>query len=261
MAIPMGGHISNELSDPLRVGGDMQSVSDLPVHTRSAVDELVANIRHLISSQKLGVGDGLPSERELCERFATSRNTVREAMRMLKAYGMVEVRPKVGATIIDNRMARAFDLFSLNVMDVSRKMFSDVQGMRGLLEIASVDLMLDRVRENDLSELLQINSELPRIQTIEEGGEVDFRFHVRLLTILENRAILDVFQTMKPVIVRIMKNGKSPVDFQSRIHGEHLGILDALKARDRIWYQYATQSHLNSGIAIFDEGDETERVL
>ena len=69
----------------------------------SAVDQVVAQIRDLIEADGLTVGDKLPTERELCDRFTTSRNTVREAMRMLKAYGIVDVRPKVGATIVDHR--------------------------------------------------------------------------------------------------------------------------------------------------------------
>ncbi len=237
-------------------GGKFKVTSELPHVARSAVEELVISIRQFIHTENLGVGDGLPSERELCERFETSRNTVREAMRMLKAYGLVEVRPKVGATIIDNRMARAFDLFSLNVMDVSRKMFSDVQGMRSLLEVASVDTLLDRVSNIDLIELQHINSELQSVQSIEAGGEIDFRFHVRLLSILENRAILDVFQIIKPVVIRIMQNGKTLADFNVRVFGEHMDILEALEARDRISYQYSAQRHLKSGMAIFDEEHE-----
>ena len=42
----------------------------------SAVDDLVAKIRSLISDEGLKVGDNLPTERELCERFQASRNTV-----------------------------------------------------------------------------------------------------------------------------------------------------------------------------------------
>ncbi len=70
--------------------------------TYSAVETLVAQIKALIDKRYLGVGDPLPSERELGEMFASRRTTVRkEAMRILKAYGVVDVRPKVGAVITD----------------------------------------------------------------------------------------------------------------------------------------------------------------
>ena len=51
----------------------------------SAVETLVGQIKAMIDKGNLGVGDPLPSERELGETFSSSRTTVREAMRILKA--------------------------------------------------------------------------------------------------------------------------------------------------------------------------------
>src|SRR5690606_19667292 len=104
----------------------------------SAVETVVDGIRTLIDDRNLGVGDALPSERELTEMFSSSRNTVREAMRILKAYGLVDVRPKVGAVIIDRRMDAVFDLYSFNSLDLSRQTFLDTQGFRRLIEVGGI---------------------------------------------------------------------------------------------------------------------------
>ncbi|MGH2217872.1 FadR/GntR family transcriptional regulator, partial [Enterococcus faecalis] len=53
---------------------------------------IVDQIRVLIRQGQLTAGDRLPSERELCERFGDSRVTVREALRVLEANGLVEIR-------------------------------------------------------------------------------------------------------------------------------------------------------------------------
>ena len=82
----------------------------------------------MMLAEKLGVGDALPTERELTERFAASRNTVREALRTLKTYGLIAVRPKVGAVVADRSLEAAFDLFAAN-RAVSRDSFADVQGV------------------------------------------------------------------------------------------------------------------------------------
>jgi len=219
----------------------------------SAVDEIVAGIRKMISSENLGVGDSLPTERALCKKFSTSRNTVREAMRILKAYGLVDVRPKVGATITDNRMSRAFDLFSLNMMELSRETFADIQGFRVLLEVASVDLIFDRVTAADNAELRQINERLPEAGSIAEASEIDFRFHTRLISLIGNKAILEVYSIMKPVIIRIMEKGKTRRTFETSTYREHAGVLDALAARDRVAYQYLLKTHLEAGFANFHE--------
>lgn len=219
----------------------------------SAVDAMVANIRRLISEQGLGVGDSLPTEREMCERFQASRNTVREAMRILKAYGVVTVRPKVGATIIDDRMERALDLFSFNTLDISRRTFTDIQGFRNLIEVGSVDEIFDLMRPNDIAELHTINEQLRSAASISEASEMDFRFHLRLVAILDNRAVLDVYRIMKPVILRIMERGKDLRDFTGPTFEQHSAVVEALAVRDRIRYQYALQSHLKIGITAFQD--------
>lgn len=221
--------------------------------TGSAVDIVVRQLRKLISEEGLKVGDSLPTERELCVRFDASRNTVREAMRILKAYGLVEVRPKIGATITDNRMARAFELFSFNTMEVSRKSFTDVQAFRDLIEVRSADRIFEELQDKDLAELREINANLADIRDIQEASEVDYAFHVRLISILGNNAILDVYSVMKPIILRIMQKGKTRRTFMTETYDEHEGVIDAMAARDRLAFEYRLRNHLMVGFKNFSD--------
>jgi GntR family transcriptional regulator, transcriptional repressor for pyruvate dehydrogenase complex len=217
----------------------------------SAVDQIVLAMRKLISDEHLKVGDRLPTERDLCERFTASRNTVREAMRMLKAYGIVEVRPKVGATLVDNRMHSALDLFSFNVNEISRKSFADIQGFRELIEIGSAMPIFAAVQQTDVDDLRRINAEMARSKSVIEASELDFGFHTRLVSIVDNKAILDVYQIMKPILLRIMQRGKTRRQFQGETSGEHGRIIDAIDARDALAYQYLMRTHLRAGLVNF----------
>lgn len=58
-------------------------------------DELVA----LIRGGKVAIGDMLPTELELCERFDVSRHTAREALRRVEAMGLVERRRGSGTRV------------------------------------------------------------------------------------------------------------------------------------------------------------------
>lgn len=246
------------MNDAPRIGGGGRAPATPVVRSAipSAVDAMVLKIRGLISDGGLVVGDSLPTERELCERFQASRNTVREAMRILKAYGVVSVRPKVGATIIDDRMERALDLFSFNTLDISRRTFNDIQGFRRLIEVASVDTIFDQMRPDDIAQMRTINDQLRAAGSIVEASELDFRFHLRLVSILDNRAVRDVYTIMKPVIIRIMERAKELQTFQGETYEQHAAVIDALEQRDRIRYQYALQSHLHIGIAFFEDSAE-----
>jgi GntR family transcriptional repressor for pyruvate dehydrogenase complex len=73
-----------------------------PRRERRAFDTLMLEIKHLITSGRLKPGDRLPSERALAEQFAVSRNTVREAFRMLEISGAIELKrgTKGGAFVL-----------------------------------------------------------------------------------------------------------------------------------------------------------------
>lgn len=51
---------------------------------------IVSQVETAISDGRLGPGDRLPGERQLMEEFGVSRPTIREAMRVLQATGIVE---------------------------------------------------------------------------------------------------------------------------------------------------------------------------
>ena len=63
-----------------------------PINSTRIYEEIVRQIRTLISEGKLKSGDKLPPERELAERFKVSRPSVREAMRALESMGLIEIR-------------------------------------------------------------------------------------------------------------------------------------------------------------------------
>jgi DNA-binding FadR family transcriptional regulator len=220
---------------------------------RSAVDDIVQKLRRMIEEGGLKVGDRLPTERDLCQRFNAGRNTVREAMRILKAYGQVEVRPKIGATVADDRMARAFDLFSFDVINIYRDTFADVQAFRSMLEVGPVDLLFDNLTARDIEHLRSLNAGLAHVSDIQVASEIDFRFHLGLVGILNNKTIRDVYSVLKPVIIRIMEKGKTRRTFQTQTFSEHESVIDALEDRDRLAFQYRLRHHLNVGIRNFEE--------
>lgn len=237
---------------------DRHQTRPVPLHrvggfADSAVEGLVEQIKGLIDARNLSVGDRLPSERELGAMFSSSRTTVREAMRILKAYGVVDVRPKVGAVIIDRRMDAVFDLYSFNTLELSRETFLDTQGFRQLIEVGSVDRLLERIGRSDIDELRRINDMMRAETTLAAAALQDYRFHTRLVTILGNQQILEIYRLMMPVMLKIMENSARRGRTGSVNYDEHAAIVAALEDRNRIAYQYRVSQHLEAGIGLFKE--------
>jgi GntR family transcriptional regulator len=62
------------------------------------------------------VGSQLPTEHELCERFAVSRYTIREALRRLREDNLVASRPRAGTLVVPRPAANSYaqDVMSIN---------------------------------------------------------------------------------------------------------------------------------------------------
>ena len=68
-------------------------MSFTPVHKVSAYEAIVEQIEAAIEGGEFQPGDRLPGERKLMADFSVSRATIREALRVLQATGVIESRP------------------------------------------------------------------------------------------------------------------------------------------------------------------------
>jgi len=64
------------------------------------------------------VGSQLPTEHELCERFAVSRYTIREALRRLRDDNLVSSRPRTGTTVIPRVSANSYAQDNMTINDL-----------------------------------------------------------------------------------------------------------------------------------------------
>ena len=74
-----------------------------------AVDQVIAYVRYAVKNGTYNVGDKLPNESELAATIGVGRSSLREGMRILATYGIVEIRQGDGTYIIDKTVERFLD--------------------------------------------------------------------------------------------------------------------------------------------------------
>lgn len=222
----------------------------------SAVDRLVQQVREMVRERGLVIGDALPTERELGEQFQASRNTVREALQVLKAYGIVEVRPKVGAVLSDRHEDAVRKLFAFQ-NDISPASFMDVQGYRRIIEVGVGDHIILHATTADLDHLDCINAGILTSVDVNDAARCDFAFHEALVTLANNRTLLTNYRLLQPVITEIMHIGKNARPVQRDTCLAHGEIINALRARDRVAYSYLISRHLEYGLQFLHPQSET----
>lgn len=213
----------------------------------SAVDRLIERIRSHLSAQALQVGDALPTERELGEMFQASRNTVREALVTLRAYGLIETRPKVGAVVAGDHGEAVRRIFAFH-NGVSPDSFNDLQGFRRIVETGVGEHIILHASAADLDVLATLNDRLLQAGPVEAQALADYAFHEALVALAGNHTTLASYRLLRPVILDLMRIGKAARTVRADTHHTHARIIDALRARDRIAYAYLMSRHLEYGL-------------
>src|SRR3954469_14500210 len=131
-----------------------------PVSVGRISEVIVEQMRILIREGKLVPGDRLPSERNLCERFGVSRVTVREALRVLEASGLVAVRvgARGGAFVTSPSQARLGEGLA-DLLQLSPLTAAEVTEARMVFELGIVPLVVERATEDDLVALERLCAE------------------------------------------------------------------------------------------------------
>src|ERR1700761_1374071 len=113
-----------------------------PVTARRISELIVDQVRTLIHEGKLTPGDRLPPEREMCDRFGVSRVTVREALRVLEANGLVEIRGGAhGGAFVSKPTSDKVRSSIVDLLTLSSVTASDVTEVRMVLEVGIIPLL------------------------------------------------------------------------------------------------------------------------
>jgi GntR family transcriptional repressor for pyruvate dehydrogenase complex len=224
-----------------------QGEKDVQPHGVDSVDLVVDHLRNFIRERGLGEGAVLPPEAELAKLFGSSRNTVREAIRTLKAYGLIESRRHVGAMIVDRRQEAMMNLFSFAV-DVNAESFRDVQGFRRLIEINITDALMRLGDQSYLDDAAAINLRMRDTVDHAQAAVLDYEFHRTMVDAVGNRTMSEVYGVLRPVICRLCELGKRSRDSTFRAYEQHALIVDALRRKDSIEVAYRYSAHLDSGL-------------
>lgn len=117
----------------------------------SKLDDITEGILSYISAENFGEGDRLPAERKLAEILNTSRNTIREALQVLKERDIIEIRRSSGCYL------KSFQDLS-NTTDgagagESAGIVKNQLEARYLIEPVVAELAMSRISEEDIVKL------------------------------------------------------------------------------------------------------------
>ena len=208
---------------------------------------IVDQIRALIRQGRLRPGDRLPPERDLCERFGVSRVTVREALRVLEAGGLIEVRvgARGGAFVTSPSHARLGEGLA-DLLQLSPLTAAEVTEARMVFELGIVPLVVERATEDDLVALERLcEDQQAALDDQRYTMEMSAEFHVRVAASTHNAAIEMLVHSFHGPLLMSLKEAQitEPLMGHRGAH-EHLDFVHAVRRRDVAEAEAIMRTHI-----------------
>lgn len=219
-----------------------------PVRAERIAEKVVNQLKHLIAGGVLKVGDRLPSERELSEQMVVSRTSVREALQMLEAQGILETVHGGGSivrNIAEQEIRRPIERFIED--DKSRVL--ELAELRAFMEAwAARTAAKNRTDE----ELKTIQGYLEEMEKDFEKGqiryEVDFKYHTEIAAATHNTIYLHLMDNIYQLILYSIKVHREEVfvsrEDQQTILNHHSKIFNAIRDGNPDTAEAAMKEHL-----------------
>ena len=190
-----------------------------PLQTRKLLAEDVADrIREEILSGGFAQGDRLV-EASIAQQLGVSRGPVREALKLLRAEGLVKEEPHRGTFVVRLTSADVRDIYEL----------------RAALEARAAKQVVERARGADFRTIRRL---LDRLLLAAENGDVavvsqaDLAFHESVCHLSGNRRLHEVFMRHVPLLKNLMKLDEYIYRSLDAIAIEHEPLMAALESGD-----------------------------
>jgi GntR family transcriptional repressor for pyruvate dehydrogenase complex len=234
-----------------------------PVKTRRLYEEIVDQIKQLISGGELKPGDKLLSERELADRLQVSRVSVREAIRSLEMLGFIEIRHGEGTFVRDTNaddVIRPLAMF----LAMERVSLLDMFEVRRIFETATAGLAAERATDVEIE---QIGSLLEKMKDriehgdSEKGEEYDAAYHYAVAEATHNNLLIKLLRTIHEEWSRAVSAGSQQLlldraNNAPKIIEQHTQVFEAIKVRDAVTASQAMLKHVT-----FAEKELRKRLL
>lgn len=223
---------------------------------------IATQLIEIIDVQRLNPGDRLPPERQLAELLEVSRPSLREALHILQAQGLVSIRHGQGTFIQEPIVAQELRAS----MMASTHGLNELFDAREVLEVPASKWAASKASKEDIR---QLRATLNQIDTVTSVAPIDFdqlqvldaKFHLTIVGIAGNRFINQTLNVLQDVMKMSMETtlrlpGRSDVSRR-----EHHEILEAIESGNGELASKLTLQHITGArvVALADANEKIER--
>jgi GntR family transcriptional repressor for pyruvate dehydrogenase complex len=220
-----------------------------PIKQARLAEAITEQLRRLILEGTLRPGMRIPTERELAERFATSRPTVREAVARLESEGLLKIQ-RGGMHVADPAEETI-------AQPLSTLLMSDAQGVEDYMEFRQIvegsaayfaALRANDVDREQLTARFQAIVDCHQTGDLEREAAADADFHLAIYEACHNVAILHVMRALSDILRNDVLDNRSRLSarkgYREITLKQHQAIFDAILNGAPDEARAAAQAHI-----------------
>ena len=227
----------------------------------STTDAIIDQFQEKLIKGELKPNQLLPSENELSCQLETSRGSIREAIKILSAFGLVTVKRGKGTYISDSIGNSLIDPFLLTLM-TSRKDTKQLIEFRKAIEGQLITFVLKNSTNDDLERIKNQLDEMKQLIDAGAGNEIligsDMRFHNAVADAAHNIYISKLYAYILRFFQVYIKRTYESRDNAAIAYVYHQRIYDAIRNKDSALVLDAINDSIDEWADRFDTNRKEE---
>ncbi len=198
-------------------------------------------IKALIIQGELNIGDKLPTERHLSETLSLSRNTVRDAIRIMSSMGLVESRQGSG-NYLSNKISRNISATVDFMLLLEQSNYLEINQIRRAIALECFRNIFHKCTPRDIRLLKKV---VEKMHQKHRQGHYDKLFHNIILRISNNKLMISIMNALSVICKDLIDNlfKLSNRETLKRIVNSHKQIIESIVNRDELAGYTAVNEH------------------
>ncbi|GAF72383.1 unnamed protein product [marine sediment metagenome] len=210
-------------------------------------ESVIDQIMDLVKRSELKPGDKLPPERELAEKLSISRNSLREAFRVLESRGLIKSKAGGGRYIREIRKNGYSNTENI-ILSLEKSSILELLEARELFEVKIVKIAAQRATIEDTELIEQVLNKMSEEEELKYGKETesDTEFHLAIAKASHNFVFTNIIRLHLDLLKGTREKTQQIPGRREERWREHQAILQAIKEHNTKKAGEAMLKHLRN---------------
>ena len=205
-----------------------------PIEGETVVQQIIKQMINAIQRGNFKIGERLPSEFELMKELHVSRNSLREAIKIMTAMGILEIRRGDGTYLCSQAKPTMFDsvIYGMLLESSTNK---EIVELRQMMDEIVLKLGIEKCDDRDIETLQDYIYRMRESFAkgdYSQAARLDYDFHIYLVECSKNPFLIRIVKGVYMLFEQSIEQNIRTEELFANADEHHQDIVDCLKSRD-----------------------------